>query len=71
MTKREGDLKLKNDEIKRMHHALVTITQCFEDQLDEAKRDIKLEEESMAIITKAYGDLVCQAIEKFGPSDSI
>lgn len=65
VTKREGDLKLKIDELNRKDHALATFTQDFEDQLDEAKWDIKLREKRMVIITKAYEDLVSQAVGQF------
>lgn len=68
MTKRDSNLKLKNNELKIRDQALASITQGIEDQLDKAKRDIKLVEERMGVITKAYVDLVSHAVKQFDAS---
>lgn len=62
LAKREGDLKLKSDELKRKDQSLVVVTQCFNDHLDKARWDVKLGEENISVIMKAYEDLVGQVV---------
>lgn len=61
-------MKLKSDELKKRDQALAAFTKGFKDQLDEVKQDIKLGEERMAVIMKAYKDFMSQAIGQFDKS---